>query len=100
MTESPIKVLLIEDNPGDARLIQRLLARDKTCDFVVELAERLQAGLKRLSASNTDVVLVDLSLPDSDGLDTFSEVYRRARHLADHCPWRNEGRGEGFSRGS
>lgn len=81
MSESPIRVLLIEDNPGDSGLIKRLLARAKLCDFVVEHAERLEAGLKRLSPSSTDVVLVDLSLPDSNGLDTFSEVYRQAPHL-------------------
>ena len=81
MGRLPIKVLLIENDPGDVGLIKRLLARARPFDFVMEHTGRLQTGLQRLSRNETDVVLVDLSLPDSDGLDTFSEVYIAGRAI-------------------
>ncbi len=69
------KVLLIEDNPGDARLICEMIAEDPDAPFSVECAERLSHGLERLSAGHTGLVLLDLSLPDSLGLETFAKVY-------------------------
>jgi diguanylate cyclase (GGDEF)-like protein len=68
-------VLLIEDNPGDARLIQEMIGDDPEAAFVVKVADRLAAGLEHLSGSETALVILDLSLPDSFGLDTFAKVY-------------------------
>lgn len=73
MTVSPITVLLIEDNPGDALLIRRFLASaaDREAPaFQLEVADRLSGGLARLSRGGVQVVLLDLSLPDSQGLET------------------------------
>jgi phosphoserine phosphatase RsbU/P len=73
--ERPIKVLLIEDNPLDVRLIAIML-RDSGGGLVqLENVERLDAGLARLEKGGIDVVLVDLSLPDSHGLETFERVH-------------------------
>jgi diguanylate cyclase (GGDEF)-like protein len=69
------KVLLIEDNPGDARLIREMIAEDPDAPFNVNCADRLKLGLEQLSAGDTELVLLDLSLPDSCGLDTFAKVY-------------------------
>jgi diguanylate cyclase (GGDEF)-like protein len=69
------KVLLIEDNPGDARLIREMIAEEPGAAFEVECAERLAQGLERLSAGGIGLVLLDLSLPDSMGLETFAKVY-------------------------
>ena len=69
------KVLLIEDNPGDARLIQAMIEEDDGAPFVLHFADRLSLGLEHLSASETALVLLDLSLPDSFGLETFAKVY-------------------------
>src|SRR3954471_13913054 len=73
------KVLLIEDNPGDARLIREMLAEEPDTPFRLHFAERLAAGLKLLSKSGEGecpaLVLLDLSLPDSFGLETFAKVY-------------------------
>jgi two-component system, cell cycle response regulator len=69
------KVLLIEDNPGDARLIREMLAEEPDSAFALHCAERLQHGLEQLSAGETVLVLLDLSLPDSFGLETFAKVY-------------------------
>jgi diguanylate cyclase (GGDEF)-like protein len=68
-------VLLIEDNPGDARLILEMIAEDPGAPFRLHTADRLSLGLEHLSAGSTGLVLLDLSLPDSFGLDTFAKVY-------------------------
>ena len=68
-------VLLIEDNPGDARLIREMLAEDPGAPFALTCADRLSAGLEQLSREPPALVLLDLSLPDSFGLDTFAKVY-------------------------
>jgi diguanylate cyclase (GGDEF)-like protein len=68
-------VLLIEDNPGDARLIQEMIGDDAEAPFVVRVADRLAAGLEHLATSETALVILDLSLPDSFGFETFAKVY-------------------------
>ena len=76
--ETPrIRVLLIEDNPGDARLIREMLRDAGAGQTVIDLehAARLATGLERLSSAGADVVLLDLSLPDSSGLATFEAVH-------------------------
>jgi signal transduction histidine kinase len=71
-------VLLIEDNPGDARLIREILAEARSALFQVEWVGRLGDGLARLASSGVGVVLLDLSLPDSQGLETFRRVRAQA----------------------
>ena len=78
MDDKRIKVLLIEDSPGDARLIQELLAQTTSTSFDLTVSNRLKTGLEHLAAGEMDVVLLDLSLPDSHGLDTFARVYEQA----------------------
>lgn len=68
-------VLLIEDNPGDARLINEMLAEDPETPFRVNCVDRLSRGLEFLSSGKAELVLLDLSLPDSHGLETFTKVY-------------------------
>ena len=70
-----IKVLLIEDNPGDARLIRELLTEEKGGSFRLECVDCLSAGIERLTSGKVDVVLLDLGLPDSQGFDTFIKVH-------------------------
>jgi two-component system sensor histidine kinase/response regulator len=78
MIEQRFTVLLIEDNPGDARLIQELLANGSGDQFDVETADRLGTALVRLRAGGVDALLLDLSLPDSQGWDTFDKVKAQA----------------------
>lgn len=73
-----IMALLIEDNPGDARLIELMLTGAAAGLFEVEKVDRLEKGLGRLAAAGIDVVLADLSLPDSHGLDTFTRLHAQA----------------------
>jgi diguanylate cyclase (GGDEF)-like protein len=68
-------VLLIEDNPGDARLIKEMLAERPGAPFELKSVDRLSRGLESLAAEQPGLVLLDLSLPDSQGLETFAKVY-------------------------
>jgi diguanylate cyclase (GGDEF)-like protein len=68
------RVLLIEDNPGDVRLIREMLSEGDEL-FEVDCVGRLSQGLEYLSTRSAGVVLLDLSLPDSYGFDTFLKVY-------------------------
>jgi DNA-binding response OmpR family regulator len=76
----PVRVLLIDGNPGEARLIQDVLRDVVGTEFNIERADRLSAGLERLDAK-FDVILLDLTLPDSQGLSTFTAVHSRAPSL-------------------
>ena len=71
-----LKVLLIEDNLPDARLMQEFLAEVPDAPFSLQFAESLAEGLKRLREGDIRLVLLDLTLPDSFGLDTFAEVHK------------------------
>ncbi len=74
-----LRVLLIEDNPGDARLIRVQLA-STGARIHLEWVERLTEGLAMLAAGGQafDAVLLDLSLPDSQGLATFERLHAAA----------------------
>ncbi len=77
-----IKVLLIEDNPGDARLIRELLG-DTGAAASLQWVDSLAEGLERLGQTDEpiDAVLLDLTLPDSSGFETFVRVRERAPHI-------------------
>jgi PAS domain S-box-containing protein len=69
------KVLLVEDSPGDARLMRDYLADPAGTAFRLEHASTLEAGLERLTKGDIDLVLLDLSLPDSPMPETFKRVH-------------------------
>ena len=77
---SKIKLLLIEDNPADIRLIQEMLLEINDTDidgntFDTSTAETLSSGLEQSIKSEFDVIILDLSLPDSHGIDTFNKIH-------------------------
>jgi len=78
MNDLPISVLLVEDDPADARLIQDALAGTGTHLFRVEWVARLSDALERLGSNGFEVVLLDLSLPDGPGLEAFDRVFQAA----------------------
>jgi signal transduction histidine kinase len=84
LAAAPIRALLIEDNPGDARLIREMLRDAIDANTAVTLAQvdRLAVGLEQLTTEVTDVVLLDLTLPDSQGLETFTRVHTQAPDVA------------------
>jgi signal transduction histidine kinase len=69
----PINVLLIEDNPDDAFLFRESLGRYNSTPFKIEHADRLSLGMERIGHDSFDVAVLDLSLPDSDGIDTLRQ---------------------------
>ncbi|MBI4342130.1 MAG: response regulator [Candidatus Omnitrophica bacterium] len=81
MTKKPIKVLLVEDTPEDARLMQEALAQETESAFEVHHADRLAQAVTFLSAEEFDLVLLDLILPDSEGLDTLIKLRDRASRV-------------------
>lgn len=72
-------VLLIEDNEDDAELIREALTEHSSHAFTLHWADRLETGVSKLAESHVDAVLVDLSLPDSQGLETLDRVRVEAR---------------------
>jgi signal transduction histidine kinase len=69
----PIRILLVEDNPGDARLIRETLHEATSIRFTLEQVDRLSAARERCGRDGIDVVLLDLSLPDAQGIETVRE---------------------------
>lgn len=76
----PLAILVIEDNAGDARLIHEMLTDTAGLPCRVESVARLAAGLQRLEEGPVDAILLDLSLPDSQGLETFTQLRAREPH--------------------
>ena len=78
MTMNEFKILLIEDNPGDALLIEEMLEHSTEEVYALEHVERLSDGLDRLSLGDIDVILLDLHLPDSHGTETYEKIQAHA----------------------
>ncbi|MFZ2197584.1 MAG: response regulator [Thermodesulfovibrionales bacterium] len=72
-----IKVLIIEDDEGHAGLICTYLSKAEKIYFDTERAARLSAAMDLLEKKNFDVILSDLGLPDSAGLETFIKLHNR-----------------------
>jgi len=77
----PVRILLVEDSAFDARLIDGLLSKCTTESFSVLRTDRLSAALERITAEPFHAVLLDLSLPDSDGLETFARLQALAQSV-------------------
>ena len=77
-----VRVLLVEDCPDHAELIFTKLRRSKRIRAEIDHADRLEIGLRKLEKEKYDVVLLDFSLPDSFGIETF----RRAHQTAPRTP--------------
>jgi signal transduction histidine kinase/DNA-binding NarL/FixJ family response regulator len=71
VTSDSYRLLVIEGDRADARLLQETLAAAPSGLFAVESVGTLSEGLERLASGGTELVLVDLELPDSTGLETF-----------------------------
>lgn len=79
MEAEGIKILYIDDNPDDVDLIRGLLGLSEKSEFDLESVERLSDGLARLERGGIDLILLDLSLPDSQGFETFSVLKERSK---------------------
>ncbi len=76
--ESAKKVLLVEDNPGDARLLNEALLEVQPAPFALVHVDRFIAAIESLKRETFSAVLLDLSLPDAKGLDTVVRMQREA----------------------
>ena len=81
MADKRISILLVEDNAGDRRLISEMLAEASNVTFDVKYADRLQAAMEYLGQNRVEVILLDLGLPDSQGLETLRKVYAQVSEL-------------------
>ncbi len=72
-----IRILFVEDDPGDAELFQFMIDRVRSHRFSIEHVKRLQTALEQLEQSSFDAILLDLSLPDSFGLESIQRIYAR-----------------------
>lgn len=79
MTTQPLKILCVEDNPTDM-LQQKHTLRQSRQFFDIEHPDTLEGALARLEEGHFDAILLDLSLPDSHGIETVRRM-RRATHL-------------------
>ncbi len=78
MSTTAVKILLVEDSPSDADLLQQTLQQGGLPRFELTCVERLDAAFACLGNEPFDVLLLDLSLPDSNGAETFQRVRRAA----------------------
>ena len=76
-----IKILMIEDDDDDVLIIQEMLEEIKKTDFEFQVANRLEYGLLLLDNQDIDIVLLDLSLPDSSGFTNLNQVLAKAPQI-------------------
>jgi signal transduction histidine kinase len=76
-----VKILLIEDNLAEARLLQEFLRPDKNNDFHLVHVKRLAEALQEINQNTYDVILLDLTLPDSQGLASLAALINYAPNL-------------------
>jgi len=79
MSNGTISVLTIEDNPGDARLIEEMLKEAKRVRFYFLNSLTLSGGLEELLNNKVDIILLDLNLPDCTGQDTISIIHEKVK---------------------
>ena len=76
-----LAILIIEDNPSDSFLIEQMLSSSGLAIEKIFTSERLDEGIQLMQQRSIDVVLSDLSLPDSFGIDTFLKIRRQFTHI-------------------
>jgi signal transduction histidine kinase len=80
MSTPPVAILLVEDSTADAVLMKKELADSPLGPFAIVHARRLVDAIEHLTAARFDAVMLDLGLPDSQGISTLRELQKHARH--------------------
>src|SRR2546423_14781864 len=78
MSYEEISVLLVEDNPGDARLLREAIREARDVQIRVTHHDTLSQAVSRLADERFDIIMLDLSLPDAEGLDTLVRMHTEA----------------------
>lgn len=81
MSAEKLIVLIIEDNPADARLVKETLSESNDIAYEFKYASMLSEGLKMISEDRFDLILLDLSLPDSTGLDSIKGIIKKIKDI-------------------
>ncbi len=76
-----IRVLLIEDNPGDVLLIRNYVEQQEDVQFDFTITEKLSEGIAKIETEDFHIILLDLSLPDGKGIDTFVRLHYRVKDI-------------------
>src|SRR5580704_10798311 len=78
MNEKALKVLLVEDNAGDARLLREMFSKEKAGAFELTHLLRMSEAVIHLAKGGVDIVLLDMGLPDGHGLNTVQRAHAAA----------------------
>ncbi len=81
LTKEALKILLIEDNPADVVLLREMLKIERSAAIEIVSVENLSEGIRFLSQQRVDVILLDLSLPDSTGIETFRRLQKKVEQI-------------------
>ena len=81
MDAEHVKVLLVEDNPDYAWMLQTILSRSNSDKFEIQHVENLDTAQQLACSCNFDIILLDLTLPDSKGFSTFNAMYCLTPHI-------------------
>jgi len=77
----PVSILLVEDDPGDVRLIREMLTELQAGSFSLTVADTIETAIATMASERPEVILLDLCLPDSRGLDTFMQIRDRTADI-------------------
>jgi len=75
MLKSTKNILIIEDDIKDVRLVKEMLLEIEAASFYLNHTSNLTLGLNHINENDIDIILLDLFLPDSNGIDTFKTLY-------------------------
>src|SRR5688572_27326418 len=81
MANDTVNVLLVEDNEDHVQFLRQLLVTSELTTFDLHIAGDVAQAVERLKDGGIELILLDLSLPDSDGLETFIRVIEAAPDL-------------------
>ncbi|MDD1428314.1 response regulator, partial [Dolichospermum sp. ST_sed9] len=76
-TTASLKILLIEDNLAEARLLQEFIQLKTSQKFSLVHVQKLQDGINQLNSEKYDIILLDLTLPDSEGLSSIPKLIEK-----------------------
>ena len=79
--DEKVDILLIEDNLGDAGLIEEMLEESADFPYKLKNVETLKEGLSLLKERPFNIIMTDLRLPDSDGINTFLDIHAKISRI-------------------
>jgi len=79
--QKKVKILIVEDNPGDVRLFKEILSDINNHNYIVEDVRTLEDSLTKSHQNNYDAVFIDLNLPDSFGIDTLYKFISKINNI-------------------